>query len=371
MDLDPLALIRALFSRVLLCDAEGRVVEAIGDGAPENVLSDPMFARLREPLAEALAGTPFEASIPFDGGDSLRLRAIPLPPEGRVRLIVALEPETHPAARLRYGGLETNEVAFLVRHMRQGLWRLDAEERIVEANEYVAAWLETTIEELVGSVASRWRLEHPDDARYEAEFVTAAGMHRRGLVIRSDVVSPAGHRLGAVEILTDVTAEHALKAKLVEEVRRMSQLARTDALTGLPNRMVFEERLAELRAAQDPFAVILVDLDDLKTINDARGHACGDQAIVEIGERIRDSLRANDLVARIGGDEFAVLLPATDRGCAQVIAERLRRSVAEPTEVSPVRASLGLAHSDDGRADITQTADEAMYRHKRSRRAND
>ena len=148
----------------------------------------------------------------------------------------------------------------------------------------------------------------------------------------------------------------------------MSHLARTDALTGLPNRLVFEERLGELQKTTRPYAVVLVDLDDLKVINDDKGHASGDQALVEIGNRLRDTLRTSDLVARIGGDEFAALLPDTDQEAAAAILVRLRERLDLQAGGGPIRASVGLAHSRDGAEDVTKSADEAMYRHKRSRK---
>jgi diguanylate cyclase (GGDEF)-like protein len=312
-------------------------------------------------LEEALAGLPFEAAIPGDNG-TIRVRALPFAEEGPLRLIVAFEPEMRPVDRLRNGGLETSEVAFLVRHLRQGLWRLDSEEKILDANEFMAAWLETTIGELLGTSADQWRPSAMKGARYEAEFQCASGLVKHGLVLRSEVGAATGNRGETIELITDITAEQALKAKLVEEVRRMSKLARTDVLTGLHNRMVFEERLAELQVSNRPFGLLVVDLDDLKMINDAQGHAQGDQAIIDIGMRIRDTLRTSDVVARIGGDEFAAILPDTTKADAEMILDRLRERLGK-------RASVGLAHSEDGDLDVAKSADEAMYRHKRSRKA--
>lgn len=354
---DPLFLIRALFPRVLLCDGEGRILDRVGeDDGVDSVFADPRLKVFRAPLEEALAGLPFEAAILGDDGTT-RLRAIPIPEgDGPLRLVVAFEPEVRSADRLRNGGLETSEVAFVVRHLRQGLWRLDADGKIVDANEFMAGWLETTMSELIGTNADQWRPTSAPGPRYEAEFFCPSGLVKHGLVLRST------HRGETIELVTDITAEHALKAKLVEEVRRMSQLARTDVLTGLHNRMVFEERLEELRSSGRPYALIVVDVDDLKMINDDHGHAQGDQAIVEIGSKVRDTLRTTDIVARIGGDEFAAILPETNRSDAEAILERLRERLGD-------RASVGLAHTEDGDPDVVKSADEAMYRHKRSRKA--
>ncbi|MGV3615643.1 MAG: sensor domain-containing diguanylate cyclase [Fimbriimonas sp.] len=366
---DPFQPIRALFVWVLACDGEGRVVQSIGEeNPPENVFEYAPFRRLHGPLREALAGRPFEATVPGERHETVRVRAVPVPGDGPAQLAISVEPCTPSADALMDGGLNPTEMAFLVRHMRQGLWRLDPEERIVDANEYVAAWLGTTPAQLIGTYADRWRPSGGGSPRMEAEFIDANGHRKRGVVFRSESPASSDHCHGAIELICDMTSEHALKAKLVEEVRRMSQLARTDALTGLPNRMAFEERMTELRTAGKPFALLVVDLDDLKAINDEQGHAHGDQAIVEIGSRLRETLRTTDVVARIGGDEFAAILPNTSQDDAAMILERLRERLEDVDSENQIRASVGLAHSADGLDDVAKSADDAMYRHKRSRK---
>lgn len=123
--------------------------------------------------------------------------------------------------------------------------------------------------------------------------------------------------------------ESAERSARTDELYRQS---REDALTGLPNRRDFTERMAEeCRRAErfaQPLCVAMVDIDHFKRVNDKFGHAAGDQALVEIARRLRSALRSGDLVARLGGEEFAVLLPNASAADAQALCERLRDAVA-------------------------------------------
>lgn len=155
--------------------------------------------------------------------------------------------------------------------------------------------------------------------------------------------------------------------------------ARHDALTGLPNRDHLEAELerALARAARHGhrLAVLFIDLDGFKQINDAFGHAAGDCLLARAGLRLRDALRAEDFVARYGGDEFVVLIEAprqaTDAAAAaDALLAALRREPAIPSDRrSSISASIGIAmypeHAHDA-AGLLRAADEAMYRAKRS-----
>ena len=159
-------------------------------------------------------------------------------------------------------------------------------------------------------------------------------------------------------------------AGLFEEVRKQ---AVTDPLTGLYNRRYFEENInreAEraLRLGQ-PFSLISLDLDHLKTINDTYGHQYGDVAIKAISDVLKQKARSIDIPARIGGEEFNVLLPGVDSYGAMIAAERIRAAIeATPLEkIGNVTASIGVAtfleHSKNV-FDLTELADQAMYRAK-------
>jgi diguanylate cyclase (GGDEF)-like protein len=151
-----------------------------------------------------------------------------------------------------------------------------------------------------------------------------------------------------------------------------------DSLTGLPNRTMFQLRLSEAieraRDARGPMAVMLMDLDHFKEINDTLGHHFGDLMLREIGPRLAPALREDDLMARLGGDEFGVLLPdLPDPRVAISIAERLLEAMGEPIEVEglalEVAASVGIAIFPEDADDATtllRRADMAMYAAKSS-----
>jgi diguanylate cyclase (GGDEF)-like protein len=155
--------------------------------------------------------------------------------------------------------------------------------------------------------------------------------------------------------------------------RRIRQQALSDALTGLPNRILLLDRTAQAIRQADrelvPAALLLIDLDRFKEVNDTLGHHCGDQLLVQVGQRLRAALRGVDTVARLGGDEFAVLLPriTTDEGAATV-ASKLQAALQEPFTLQglalEVEASIGLAlypeHGSDP-DELLQHADIAMY----------
>jgi diguanylate cyclase (GGDEF)-like protein len=171
----------------------------------------------------------------------------------------------------------------------------------------------------------------------------------------------------AVAILA-VIALTALLALLDRAGRRrgrdeeLQRLAFHDPLTGLPNRSLFEQRIAETLAAGEPAMVAFLDLDDFKQVNDSLGHAAGDRLLEICGERLRNALRADDTVARLGGDEFAILAHGARE--PDVVVERLFAVLAAPVMLEGkrlhLRASVGIASTDSG-DDLLRNADLAMY----------
>ena len=158
-------------------------------------------------------------------------------------------------------------------------------------------------------------------------------------------------------------------------IRALDAAARTDRLTGLPNRRAFEEQFARddarSRRGGRPLALLLADVDRFKEINDSWGHAAGDAALVAVAAVLRDVLRTCDTPARIGGDEFAVLLPESDAEGAEVVVARLAEAVTARGAADALRLSLsfGVAvqHPDGGSLeDLMRTADMALYAAKRS-----
>jgi diguanylate cyclase (GGDEF)-like protein len=170
---------------------------------------------------------------------------------------------------------------------------------------------------------------------------------------------------------------------LAQAYGELQALASTDALTGLPNRRQFDATLHKewYRALRDatPMALLMIDLDRFKSLNDRFGHQVGDAFLARVGQVIRDNVRrAGDLAARYGGEEFAVVLPGTAAAGALEIAEHIRRAVeATPTADlieggHPLSVSIGVAAAvalaGGGSATLVRSADSALYQAKRNGR---
>jgi diguanylate cyclase len=198
------------------------------------------------------------------------------------------------------------------------------------------------------------------------------------------VLSPGwSHPMPAVSAwlaIACVLAGIARIAVTFHEVRGYNQVkqeARTDELTGLANRRALLERAQRVVAsatARRPAALLLLDLDGFKEVNDSLGHPAGDDLLRQIGPRLRGSLRGGDVLARLGGDEFAVLLPAAGIEEAEVLAERLRGLLLEPFTVTGVRlhvgVSIGVATTPAPATTVQELlhcADVAMYSAKSAR----
>jgi diguanylate cyclase (GGDEF)-like protein/PAS domain S-box-containing protein len=203
------------------------------------------------------------------------------------------------------------------------------------------------------AVTGGFRVRHADGSNRDVDAIVSNLLDDpsvRGLVVNA----------------RDVTERSRLEAEL-------ERRALFDSLTGLPNRAVFRDRLehALARTARRPetLAVLLLDLDGFKLVNDSLGHDAGDELLVVLGGRVRRSARSSDTVARLGGDEFAILLEdAVSEQSALTLAERILAALKQPFEVRGrevfVSASVGIA-LDDGSAaqpdDLIRNADTAMY----------
>lgn len=165
-------------------------------------------------------------------------------------------------------------------------------------------------------------------------------------------------------------------ARRYDELDRLRALAGRDPLTQAANRRTFEEELgrelARHRRTGAPFALILLDLDDLKRRNDHHGHPAGDEALIALTQACQRTLRDTDLFARIGGDEFAVLLPGSTHAGAAGLSARLREAIeSTPVDETPLRVSMGCAAAEHAKlsADAIMTAaDQDLYRDKARRK---
>lgn len=178
-------------------------------------------------------------------------------------------------------------------------------------------------------------------------------------------------------LLASALDYQVMMAALREQEERLRTAALRDHLTGLPNRVLLEDRLAlaEARAAREPgyrFAVLLLDLDGFKAVNDTFGHAAGDVLLIEVARRLSTLLRRTDTVARLGGDEFVVLIDGLMTPDAyQRVCDAIQKTVAEPIDIDgrtvTVGVSIGVAVSGDGTTDsdhLLREADAAMYQAK-------
>jgi diguanylate cyclase (GGDEF)-like protein len=189
----------------------------------------------------------------------------------------------------------------------------------------------------------------------------------------------------AVALLTSVLdarmdARTSILANSLEQANReLSELALQDALTKLPNRLLLENRIEHAieraKRESETFALLFMDLDGFKAVNDAYGHHFGDILLVDVAERIRELLRVQDTVGRIGGDEFVLLLESATADGAATVAERLVYSIARPFSLEGrdlrVSASVGISlYPNDGQTtqDLMSNADAAMYHVKHAGR---
>jgi diguanylate cyclase (GGDEF)-like protein len=176
-------------------------------------------------------------------------------------------------------------------------------------------------------------------------------------------------------LVEEISLLRAKVARLQERVEQLDQLAHRDSLIDLPNRRGFMRELERLIARVDRYglnaAMLFVDLDGLKMINDTFGHRAGDEALIQVANLLASGVRHSDVVARIGGDEFGILLESSDEDAAHETANRLVNQISDcdfmhDGEPLPLSVAIGVGMIDalDTAEAVMERADEAMYRRK-------
>jgi len=252
--------------------------------------------------------------------------------------------------------------------------------KVVKCNRQFAELFAYTPQELVGHSSAIWfpsvenwekvgqqayaTVERGEPFELEQEFVRKNG-ERIWCHVAGRILDPYNWDQGSIWVYSDITESKRREA----EARN---LAHHDALTGLPNRRLLDDRmiqaLASARRSQGRLAIMLLDLDHFKPINDAHGHEAGDEVLKIVAARLKTCVRESDTVARVGGDEFVVMLPVRDSEDAASIAQKILHSLAEPVPVAGERFAIGCSigisqfpEDSPEKEELLKHADRAMY----------
>lgn len=216
------------------------------------------------------------------------------------------------------------------------------------------------------TAGKEWRGELINKRKDGSEYIESA--------LISPVRQPDGKITHYLAIKQDITAKR-------RDEERIQQLAHFDQLTGLPNRALLQERfsyaLSLAQRSNESLAVMFLDLDHFKDINDTLGHSIGDHFLIEVAKRLKESLRDEDTVSRLGGDEFILIIPGSDADAAAIVANKLIHAVSQPYRIEHHELigtpSIGIAlypHDGNSLEDLLKNADTAMYRVKQESRNN-
>jgi diguanylate cyclase (GGDEF)-like protein/PAS domain S-box-containing protein len=206
----------------------------------------------------------------------------------------------------------------------------------------------------------RWVFEHGETRVIEVR-VPRPGGDAYYITTAKPILDEQGQVISVICISKEITE----RKRMEQELHRLST---HDYLTGLYNRNFFEVELARLQHSRlFPVSIVIVDVDNLKAVNDRFGHPAGDEVLRKAAQALRQSFRAEDLVARIGGDEFGILLPETDHPSVEAAVSRLRANRAKQLE-NMLDLSIGLATGEEGSAllEVMRLADDRMYQEKLS-----
>jgi diguanylate cyclase (GGDEF)-like protein/PAS domain S-box-containing protein len=284
--------------------------------------------------------------------------------------------------------LRKNELRFreLAQQAPVGIFEIDTRGVVVFANE---RWQHLVGEEYQSGTTERWFAVASVEDRaqvsqaFQAALSSGQRFHVEFRCTNRDTLRKFWVNVDAMPIRDEVSALSGYVCTAVdvndakEAALRAAHQATYDELTGLYNRSPFLERLKLASSQAAPFAVMFLDLDGFKAVNDEHGHAAGDLVLKAVARRLRRVLRADDTVARFGGDEFVALLAgASTDGALHRVRYKLKRAIEQPINVGTCHVELGgsigvARFPDDGRdpAALLRQADEAMYEAKRRRQS--
>ena len=257
--------------------------------------------------------------------------------------------------------LEEPPAIFVGGHAVEKIKRLGGEIPVVqsceEVVEFVAALVENpalpeNVRESIESGHTTWRENLAEFSEGEAE----AGLNSGELDL-------------ATAFSTNAEAAAANARVAARDAYRTRELAYRDGLTGLWNRRAYDDRLREMtEGGSTNGALLMLDVDRFKEVNDAFGHAAGDQVLIGVSAAILHSIRQSDFGARYGGDEFVVLMPDLDLGAATEVAERIRRTIKKELRDPSVTVSIGASTLDEDPRASSLAIDQALYGAKRAGR---
>lgn len=254
-------------------------------------------------------------------------------------------------------------------------WRRIGDDfELIDCNEAAATATEGRLTQMLGRRASEFLADDPEIiADFERCFSTQKTLSRAYSYRMRSTGQELNLVVTYVPIEEDLLLVHALDVtERVEFERRLREQAEHDGLTGLSNRRHFEATLEQLTGAAGAAAIVIVDVDHFKFVNDSLGHAAGDGVLRAVAEALRTRARDEDLVARLGGDEFAILLADADQQRARAIAGHLLGAIRSRTIGVAVTASAGVAAFDPSTEgagkDALVAADIALYQAKQAGR---
>lgn len=265
----------------------------------------------------------------------------------------------------------------VIGQLADGVLIIDDTGRIVDANQAARDLLGPVDSAFLGQPLARYLSSASVSELIDADAGSLeVTLGPRTYHIRASRLQTAPAQTTAV-VFRDITERLEAERELRQVKQEMEQLAYTDSLTGLPNRRAFMQRLREecarVRRHQSELSVILLDLDLFKDVNDTYGHDVGDRVLAHLARSIAASTRDCDTAARLGGEEFALLLPGSSLAGTRQVAERLRRTIAElrvpcgPGSACSVTTSIGIAAVTADSADwqdLLKRADLALYQAK-------